>query len=140
MAGKNEVSKFLVLDKSRKSSFASIFFIFAIMFSSLNTIEPANAGVFDCVKAKKWSNYSKLRTAYFKDPALKSEEDWFRAYVFATIFTGYPKCFKAKDVNVMRKFADVMTQTCAKTPSWNFACPMIKGRGALANWAYESYK
>jgi hypothetical protein len=130
----------LRLGKSRTGLWLRIVLAMSLAVGSMSAIAPANAGLFDCVKAKKWSNYSKLRTAYLKDPNLKTQEDWFRSYVFATIFTGYPKCFNSKDVKVMRKYADALTQTCIRNPNWNFACTMIRGRGALADWAYESYK
>jgi hypothetical protein len=102
--------------------------------------QPASAGLFDCVKAKKWSNYSKLRTAYLKDPTLKTEDDWFKAYIFSTIYTGYPKCFNGKDVRIMRKYADLSTNTCRNNPNWIRYCSMINGRGAFADWVYEGYK
>lgn len=111
-----------------------------LSLGSLSITDSADAGLFDCRKAKKWSNYSKLRTAFLKEPSSKTQEDWFRAYVFATIYTGYPKCFNSKDVSVMRKYTNALTVTCAKNPNWNFACTLIKGRGAMADWAYESYK
>lgn len=130
----------LKLCKSGRSLCLRIFLASLLMFGSMPVMPPANAGLFDCVKAKKWSNYSKLRTAYLKDPNLKTQEDWFRSYVFATIFTGYPKCFNSQDVRIMRKYADALTQTCIRNPNWNMACTMIRGRGALADWAYESYK
>jgi hypothetical protein len=64
----------------------------------------SQAGPFDCFKATKYSKYSKLRSAFLKDPAKKTNDDWFRAYTFATIFNGYPSCFNKKDVAVMRDF------------------------------------
>lgn len=130
----------LKLGKATNGLWLRILLASLLIFGSMSTMSAANAGLFDCVKPKKWSNYSKLRAAYLKDPNLKTQEDWFRSYVFATIFTGYPKCFNSKDVKVMRKYADVLTKTCMSNPNWNFACTLIRGRGALADWAYESYK
>lgn len=140
MEKKSRMFSSQVFRKSRKVSFSGLSLILALTFSSLSSTSTANAGVFDCVKAKKWSNYSKLRSAYLKDPSIKTQEDWFNAYVFATIFTGYPKCFNSRDVKVMREFADLIIQTCANGPKWNFACYMMKSRGPLADWAYDSYK
>ena len=80
--------------------------VVSLLAFGLTTLNPSvgNAGLFDCVKAKKYSGYSKLRSAYFKDPEKKTDLDWFAAYTFATIFNGYPKCFKKNDVAVMRYF------------------------------------
>ncbi len=130
----------MISNSNATKPWAKLLLVGILIMGSLSVPNTANAGLFDCVKAKKWSNYSKLRSAYLKDPTLKTEEDWFRSYVFATIFTGYPKCFNSKDVKVMRRFTDLMTQTCASNPRWNFACQMMRGRGAMADWAYESYK
>ena len=128
------------MNRRRSKSWAKIILPMVLVLGSLSAPNTADAGFFDCRKAKKWSNYSKLRTAFLKEPSMKTQEDWFRAYVFATIYTGYPKCFNSKDVSIMQKYADALTKTCANNPSWNFSCTLIKGRGALANWAYESYK
>lgn len=86
-----------MISKSNSTNpWAKLLLVGILIMGSLSVPNTANAGLFDCVKAKKWSNYSKLRSAYLKDPTLKTEEDWFRSYVFATIFTGYPKCFNSK--------------------------------------------
>ena len=103
-------------------------------------ITNVSAGVFDCVKAKKYSSYSKLRSAYFKDPKKKTDDDWFRAYTFATIFNGYPKCFKEKDVAVMRDFIKIIDDVCAQNRNWGTICKLAPVRGGMADWAYDSYK
>ena len=116
---------------------------FALILSCLVAIAPqnaANAGLFDCIKPKKWSGYSKLRTAYLKDAQLKTEDDWFKAYIFARIFTGSSKCFNSKDVVVMKKFVNAYNQACSGNPSWNYSCKYYSGRSTLASWVYEGYK
>ncbi len=100
----------------------------------------ANAGFFDCVKPRKWSSYSKLRSAYFKDPQMKTQEDWFKAYIYARIFTGSSKCFNSKDVAIMRKWVNAYNQACSNDPSWNFSCKYYSGSSTLAAWVYEGYK
>lgn len=100
----------------------------------------SQAGPFDCFKATKYSKYSKLRSAFLKDPAKKMDDDWFRAYTFATIFNGYPSCFNKKDVAVMRNFIKVIDQTCAQNKNFGTICKLAPVRGALADWAYNSYK
>lgn len=100
----------------------------------------SQAGPFDCFKATKYSKYSKLRSAFLKDPAKKTDDDWFKAYTFATIFNGYPSCFNKKDVAVMRNFIKVIDQTCAQNKNFGTICKLAPVRGALADWAYNSYK
>ena len=100
----------------------------------------SQAGPFDCFKATKYSKYSKLRSAFLKDPAKKTNDDWFRAYTFATIFNGYPSCFNKKDVAVMRDFIKAIDQTCAQNKNFGTICSLAPVRGALADWAYNSYK
>ena len=117
--------------------------LFSIILSCLVVITPvssAQAGLFDCVKPKKWSNYTKLKTAFNKDPQLKTQDDWFRAYVFARIFTGSPKCFNSKDVAVMKKWVNAYNQVCVRDPSWNFSCKLYSGSSTFASWVYEGYK
>jgi hypothetical protein len=117
--------------------------LFSMLLSFLVVLAPQNsaqAGLFDCIKPKKWSGYSKLRTAYFKDPQIKTEDDWFKAYAFARIFTGSSKCFNSKDVAVMRKFVNSYNQACATNPSWNYSCELFSGSSTFASWVYEGYK
>jgi hypothetical protein len=122
-----KISKFVVV-----TLFASLIFAFPQ--------QSANAGLFDCVKPKKWSGYSQLRTAFMKDPQKKSEDDWFRAYVFARIYTGSPKCFQSKDVAVMKKWVKSYNQACIQNPSWNFSCEYYSGTSTFQSWVYEGYK
>ena len=114
----------------------------SLLAFGLTTLNPSvgNAGLFDCVKAKKYSGYSKLRTAYFKDPEKKTDSDWFAAYTFATIFNGYPKCFKKNDVAVMRDFIKAIVGVCAQNRNWGTICKLSPVRGALNDWAYDGYK
>jgi hypothetical protein len=124
---------------------SKIFIGLAIVFLSTAGIQnislpTANAGLFDCVKAKKYTNYSKLRSAYFKDPNRKTDDDWFRAYTFATIFDGYPKCFKKQDVAVMRDFLKLIDGVCAENRNWGTICKLAPVRGGMNDWAYNSYK
>ncbi len=116
--------------------------VVSLLAFGLTTLNPSvgNAGLFDCVKAKKYSGYSKLRTAYFKDPAKKTDSDWFKAYTFATIFNGYPKCFDSKDVAVMKDFIKLIDGVCAKNKNWGTICTLSPVRGAMADWAYNGYK
>jgi hypothetical protein len=117
--------------------------LFSLILSCLVAIAPqnsANASLFDCVKPKKWSGYSKLRTAYFKDPQVKTEEDWFKAYIFARIYTGSSKCFNSKDVAVMKKWVNAYNNACRDNPSWNSSCKYYSGSSTLASWVYEGYK
>lgn len=117
--------------------------LLSLILSCIFVIAPqqtANAGLFDCVKPKKWSAYSKLRAAYFKDPQTKTEDDWFKAYIFARIFTGSPKCFNSKDVAVMKKWVNAYNQACRDDPSWNYSCKIYSGSSTLASWVYEGYK
>lgn len=100
----------------------------------------ASAGLFDCMGPKKWSGYSKLRSAFMKDPQTKTQDEWFRAYIFARIYTGSPKCFNSKDVTVMKKWVNSYNQACAQNPSWNFSCKLYSGSSTLASWVYEGYK
>jgi hypothetical protein len=124
---------------------SKIFIGLAIVFLSSAGIQSislssANAGPFDCVKAKKYSNYSKLRNSFMKDPKKKTEDDWFKAYTFATIFNGYPKCFKTQDVAVMRDFVKLIDGVCAKDPNWGYVCKIAPVKGAMTDWAYNGYK
>ena len=109
---------------------------------SIAAISPTTvqAGPLDCFKATKYSNYTKLRSAYLKDPQKKTDDEWFRAYTFATIFNGYPNCFNKQDVAVMRNFIKIIDQTCAKNKNFGTICRLAPVRGALADWAYNSYK
>lgn len=107
---------------------------------SIGPRTPAQAGLFDCIKPKKWSNYTKLRTAFNKDPQIKTEDDWFRAYIFARIFTGSPKCFNSKDVAMMKKWVNAYNQACVSDPSWNFSCKLFSGSSTFSSWVYEGYK
>jgi hypothetical protein len=75
-----------------------------------------------------------------KDPQKKSEDDWFRAYVFARIYTGSPKCFQSKDVAVMKKWVKSYNQACIQNPSWNFSCEYYSGTSTFQSWVYEGYK
>ncbi len=99
---------------------------------------PAQAGLFDCLKPKKWASYSKLRTAYFKES--KTQDDWFKSYIFARIYTGSSKCFNSKDVAVMRKFVSAYNQACVSNPSWHYSCSITTGTSTLSSWVYEGYK
>jgi len=132
-------NRFFKLLKQRIFLNALVVSLLAFGLTTLN-LSVGNAGLFDCVKAKKYSGYSKLRQAYFKDPKLKTDSDWFKAYTFATIYNGYPKCFKDKDVQVMRKFISLVDKTCVESPNWTTICEMTPVRGALADWAYDGYK
>ena len=117
--------------------------IFSLLCTSLIILpaqNSANAGIFDCVNPRKWSGYSKLRTSFFKEPAQKSQDDWFKAYMFARIYTGSAKCFNSKDVAVMKKFVKSYNQVCARDPSWNYSCDMFSGYSTFSSWAYEGYK
>ena len=117
--------------------------LFSLILSCLIAIAPqnsANAGIFDCYSPKKWSKYSKLRTAYFKDPQLKTQDDWFNAYIFARIFTGSSKCFNSKDVTVMRNFVNTYNQACVNNPSWHYSCKYYSGSSTFASWVYENSK
>lgn len=113
--------------------------LLAFGLTTFNT-SGANAGLFDCVKAKKYSGYSKLRAAFLKEPAKKTDSDWFAAYTFATIYNGNPKCFKSKDVAVMRDFIKLIDGVCAQNRNWGTICTLSPVRGAMADWAYDSYK
>jgi hypothetical protein len=99
---------------------------------------PAQAGLFDCMKPKKWASYSKLRTAYFKES--KTQEDWFKSYIFARIYTGSSKCFNSQDVAVMKKFVSAYNEACLNNPSWNYSCKLYSGSSTFASWVYEGYK
>jgi hypothetical protein len=117
--------------------------LFSLILSCLVLIAPQNAahaGIFDCIKPKKWSGYSKLRIAYSKDPQTKTEDDWFKAYIFARIFTGSAKCFNSKDVAIMKKFVRAYNQACVSDPSWNFSCKLYSGSSTFSSWVYEGYK
>jgi hypothetical protein len=117
--------------------------LFSLILSCLVIVTPVNsaqAGLFDCIKPKKWSNYTKLRTAFNKDPKTKTQDDWFRAYAFARIFTGSAKCFNSKDVAVMKKWVNAYNQVCREDPSWNYSCKLYSGSSTFASWLYESYK
>ena len=117
--------------------------LISLLFSCLVVVGPQNsahAGLFDCVNPRKWSGYSKLRAAYFKDPQIKTDDDWFKSYAFARIYTGSSKCFKTKDVAVMRKFVNAYNQTCATNPSWNYSCELFSGSSTFSSWVYEGYK
>jgi hypothetical protein len=116
--------------------------IIVLFFSGFSILgsSTVNAGPFDCLKAKKYANYSKLKTAFFKAPERKTDEDWFRAYTFATIFNGYPKCFNKSDVTTMRKFIKVIDDVCSKNRNWGTICKLAPVRGSMTDWAYNSYK
>jgi hypothetical protein len=104
------------------------------------SVYSAQAGPLDCFRAKKYSSYSKLRTSYFKAPEKKTDQDWFRAYTFATIFNGYPNCFNKKDVAVMRDFIKIIDDICYQNRNFGTICRLTPVRGPMANWAYDSYK
>ena len=110
------------------------------MSVSTFSMQASNAGPLDCFKAKKYSNYSKLRNSYFKAPEKKTDQDWFRSYTFATIFNGYPNCFNKKDVTVMRNFIKAVDNVCYQNKNFGTICQMTPIRGAMADWAYNSYK
>lgn len=115
--------------------------IFTLILTTLIAVSPqapAQAGLFDCVKPKKWASYSKLRTAYLKES--KTEDDWFKSYIFARIYTGSSKCFNSKDVAVMKKFVSAYNQACMNNPSWNYSCKLYSGSSTFASWVYEGYK
>ena len=75
-----------------------------------------------------------------KGPKSKTEDDWFKAYTFATIFNGNPKCFKKQDVAVMRDFIKLIDGVCAKDPNWGYVCKIAPVKGAMTDWAYNGYK
>jgi hypothetical protein len=75
-----------------------------------------------------------------KDPQTKTEDDWFKAYIFARIYTGSAKCFNSKDVAVMRQWVNSFNQACRQNPSWNYSCKYYSGTSTLASWVYEGYK
>lgn len=100
----------------------------------------ANAGIFDCMKAQKWANAKSLRNSYLKAPVSKSDADWIDSYIFARIFTGYPKCFNNKDVAVMNQYVSFINNYCVRYPTWSKVCFIAKGNGKLADWTYGNYK
>jgi len=124
----------------RRTSSGEVLSLVLATFVVVGQQSPANAGIFDCWSPKKWSSYSKLRTAFNKDPQLKTEDDWFKAYIFARIFTGSSKCFKAQDVAVMKKWVNAYNQACINDPSWNYSCKISVGTSTLSSWVYEGYK
>ena len=98
----------------------------------------ANAGLLDCMKAKSYSKKGALVKAFNKDPNKKTESDWFNAYTFARLFTGYQNCFNKKDVVVMRKFVSTLNSICSNDPEWASVCLIAKSSGPLAWWVYEN--
>ena len=121
----------------------SIGVLFSILLSCIVAVTPINSaqgGLLNCINPRKWSGYPKLRTAYFKDPQIKTQDDWFKSYIFARIYTGSAKCFKNKDVAVMNKWVNAYNQACANDPSWNFSCKLYSGSSTLSSWVYEGYK
>ena len=124
----------------KRASFGLVLTLLLSTLVSIGPQTPAQAGLFDCMKPKKWSNYTKLRTAFNKDPQTKTEDEWFRAYIFARIFTGSSKCFDSKDVAVMRKWVNAYNQACVNNPSWNFSCKLYSGSSTFSSWVYEGYK
>ena len=103
---------------------------------SNQTATQASAGILDCMKAKGYSKKGVLVKAFNKDPKKKTESDWFNAYTFARLFTGYPKCFDKKDVVVMRKFVSTLNSICSNDPEWASLCLIAKSSGPLAWWVY----
>ena len=124
----------------KRTSIGVILSITISCFVVITPINSATAGVFDCMNPRKWSGYSKLRASYFKDPQVKTQDDWFKAYIFARIYTGSPKCFSSKDVAVMKKWVNAYNQACVNNPSWNYSCKLFSGSSTLASWVYEGYK
>lgn len=114
--------------------------VFSLISVGINSTTEASAGLFDCVKAKKWASAKSLRSAYLLDPELKTPTDWFNGYIFARIYTGYPGCFNKSDVNVMRQYVQYINSYCVKNPSWNNLCAISKGTGKLADWVYSNYR
>jgi len=116
--------------------------IFSLLLSMVVIVphQNASAGLFDCMGPKKWSGYTKLRSSFMKDPQTKTQDDWFKAYIFARIYTGSAKCFNSKDVVVMKKWVNSYNQTCLQNPSWNYSCKLYSGTSTLASWVYEGYK
>jgi hypothetical protein len=128
------------MKSSRRKFVLSQFLAVMLMTTFLNNPSPASAGIFDCIKVKKWSNYTKLRVSYFKDPALKTQGDWTRSYIFARLFTGYPKCFNKKDVNVMNQFVNLLNSTCLQNSQFGDVCRIAQGNGPMSDWVYNGYK
>ena len=75
-----------------------------------------------------------------KDPQMKTQDDWFKGYMFARIYTGSPKCFDSKDVAIMNKWVTSYNQACLQNQSWNYSCKLYSGTSTLAAWVYEGYK
>ena len=111
-----------------------------LIFNGFVSSNQASAGIFDCVKARKWAAAKSLKTSYLMDPAKKSDTDWFNSYIFARIYTGYPGCFNKSDVDVMRQYVQYINEYCVRNPKWNYACFFSKGYGKLADLVYSNYK
>lgn len=124
----------------KRMTFGLLFSLILSCTVGVTSQNSAVAGPFDCLGPKKWSNYSKLKNAYFKDPQLKTQDDWFKSYAFARIFTGSPKCFNSKDVAVMKKWVNTYNQVCRENPNWNYSCKYYSGSSTFASWVYEGYK
>ena len=117
--------------------------VLAIVFSqgpiTANAIETKpRAGVLDCMKAKGYSKKGVLVNAYRKNPEKMNSTEWFNAYMFARLFTGYPNCFNKSDVTVMRKYVSAINNVCASNPKWSTVCAIANGYGPIAWWAYEN--
>ena len=116
--------------------------VFSLILTALITIgaqSSAQAGLAECKKPKKWTSYTKLWTAFNKNVQVKTSDDWFKAYIFARIYTGYPECFDSKDVAKMKKWVTAYNRMCVKDPSWNLSCRLYSGSGALTR-VYDEYK
>jgi len=107
--------------------------------SSANAIETKpRAGVLDCMKATGYSKKGVLVNAYRKNPEQKTSTEWFNAYMFARLFTGYPNCFNKNDVTVMRKYVSTINNVCLSNPKWSTVCAIANGYGPIAWWAYQN--
>ena len=125
---------------SRRVLRKSILAISIVFKSQIVVLNPASAGLIDCVKASKWANAKSLKSAFLKAPEKKSPADWFDAYILARVFTGYPNCFNKKDVAVMNDYVTYMNNYCITNPNWNNLCYIAKSKSKLADWLYSNYK
>lgn len=134
----------LKLQRIRQVKLTLATLLFSIVFASSllldSSAQIANAGIFSCSQAKKWSKYSELRNSFLRNPEQKSDQDWFRSYIFARIYTGYSNCFSSKDVQVMTGFVQLINNTCQKNPNWSYVCSISGGSGKLSKFTYMNYK
>jgi hypothetical protein len=125
-----------------KKTFGSImlfvFFLNLIPSAAIAIETTPRAGLFDCMKAKGFSKKGVLVRAFNKNPEQRTSGDWLNSYTFARLFTGYPNCFKKKDVSVMRKYVTTINDICSSNPNWSSVCVIAGGKGPLAWWVYEN--